>query len=108
MQDCETHSERFEVRNYIALMVIVCIILFEAISELKGKITSSCVVAFSWNRQTQLMFLTIEELSALSLLPSHCSNRLVVSLIPRPRTWEEKDSLVSSACACAANSAIVP
>ena len=41
--------EEFEFRNYIALTVMVCIALFEASVNFKGKITSSLVVTFSWN-----------------------------------------------------------
>ena len=35
--------------NYIASTVMVCITSFEASVNFKGKITSSLVVAFSWN-----------------------------------------------------------
>ena len=49
--------EGFEVRNYIALTVMVCIALFEASVNFKGKIMSSLVVAFSWNGQMRGSFL---------------------------------------------------
>ena len=40
----------------IALTVMVCIALFEASVNFKGKIMSSLVVAFSWNGQTRGSF----------------------------------------------------
>ena len=47
---CETHLDSFEVRNNIALMVTVCIALFEVISKLqKKRLHQSHAVAFSWD-----------------------------------------------------------
>ena len=43
---CEDHLERFEVRNYITLTVMVCIALFETSVNFKAN-----VVAFSWSGQ---------------------------------------------------------
>ena len=72
MQDyatCEKHLEGIEVRNYIALMVKVCILLFERKDYI---ITHS--IAFSRNRQLCGLFLQPKSW-VLSLFPHHHSHR---------------------------------
>ena len=54
----ETHRSCFEVKNNIALTVMVCIALFKMIGEIQSeKLCQSCAAAFNWNGQTCGQFL---------------------------------------------------
>ena len=64
----DTYMGGFEDRNNIALMVMVCIVSFEVISELQRKrLRQSCAASLGWNRQTHGQFLQVSTFVAPSL-----------------------------------------
>ena len=69
---CGTHSSDFEVKNNIALMVVVCIASFEVIVELqRERLRQSRAKALSWNGQTRGQFLQAKSQVPSSLPRCH-------------------------------------